>query len=188
MRRLIVVGVFLLFVFIVITVRGWYPIALVDGSVILARTWWRAETAAKYYANARALAVAPHTAIDFSAPEHANELLEIRKNTLTFLIEDIIVRKKGSALVSDLEERSQAAVGEVLRGSANAEAAAETIYGLDFDEFQELILSPQARRDVLTEELVKKNQPFANWFEDARKSVRVRVWFVPFRWNGEGVE
>ncbi len=170
-----------------LVVTGIYPVVIVGATPIFARTWQKAEGAAKSFefAQARARGAEP---INFSSAENRELLLEVKRGTLTFLIEDAIIRQKGEEVIDGLGALSRELAVEALRESSNPEKAARAVYGLGLNDFRDLVLLPQARRDVLKEALVERRQNFDTWLRDAKKRASVRLMFMPFRWNGEEIQ
>lgn len=173
--------------FVVVTTTSFYPVALVDGSILFLRTWHKAEEASRRFTNLDLQSRGAPT-IDFADPGAAEILLDIKKGTLTFLIEDIILIQEGKRVIEGFEVLSRERVVEALKGGGDSEKAAQRVYGLSFQDFRGLVLMPQARRDVLKEALQEKGQDFEEWFRGVKKGKEVRLFFVPFSWNGELVE
>lgn len=165
--------------FMVLVLGGFYPVAAVDRSPIFNVTWKKAELAAKNFVLAQNRA---------ASADLSPVLALIPQNTLTFLIEDAILRREGEELLHGFERLSRERMQEALAGGGDLKNAARVIYGLDFQEFQDLVLLPQARRDMAREILAERQVDFEQWFPDVKKKAKVRLMFVPFRWNGTAVE
>lgn len=172
---------------IFLVLAGFYPVAIVDGTPIFERTRHKAEEASKNFTNSQARAHGGKP-IDFSASENRELLLDIRRGTLLFLIEDAIIQKKGEEAIEGVETLSRERVIEAMRLSMDPAGAAKAVYGLSLSDFRDLVLTPQARRDVLQEALPEKNQDFDTWLRDAKKRSSVRLMFVPFKWSGEEIQ
>lgn len=171
-------------VILVIVWGGFYPVALIDNSYILARTWKRAKTAAKNFSIAEAKSVGSEPP---NFEESTNASREIKRNTLTFLIEDEILREEGENLMRGFDRLSRERISEAMRQGGDLNRAAELVYGLKFQEFQELVLMPQARRDTAREILAERQIDFDRWFPDVKRKTKVRLLFVTFIWDGEAV-
>lgn len=178
--------IFIFAFFIVLALGGFYPVAVVDGSPVFYRTWQRAEGAAIKFAqtSARMAGQAPP---DLSRQENAELLLGIKRDTLTFLIEDRIIGISGSRVLNEFEARADAKIEEALRASSQVEAGAKLAYGLGPEDFRELVMLPQARKDVLMETFRARGQNYEEWIALARRSTSVKLYFVPFSWDGEKV-
>lgn len=187
MKKLILSFVASVFIFGGAAIYGFYPVALVDGTPIFFRTWQKAERAAIQFLNVqgRARGVGP---VDFYAAENADLLLGVKRDTLTFLIEDKILQQEGDTVAGDFDAVSSRKVAEALAQSGSFEQGAELLYGLSREDLNELVLLPQARRDVLSEAFGAQGRDFEQWFREVRKNKNVRLLFVPFVWNGEVVQ
>lgn len=163
---------------------GFYPIALVGGTPIFKRTWQKAEDAAKNFERAQAQTRGAEP-VDFSSTNNRELLLDTKRGTLLFLIEDAVIREKGGEVIEGVGTLSRERVAEAMRSSVNPEQAARAVYGLSLNDFRDLVLLPQARRDVLQEALAEKNQDFDTWLRKAKKEVKLRLFFTPFIWDGE---
>ncbi len=171
---------------LVIVWGGLYPVAIIDSSYILARVWSKAQEAAKNFSNAQARSAGAKP-LNFDARENAEILQEIKKNTLTFLIENMILQKKGEGLIRGFERLSREKISAATGQGGDLSRAAELVYGLKLQEFQELVLLPQARRDTAREILAEGRVDFEQWFLDVKRKAKVRLMFVPYKWDGEVV-
>lgn len=187
MKKFIIVSAILFFLFFVIIFSGFYPVALVNGAPLYFRIWKKLEKSSMRFAKIQ-LEKIQKKPFDFSAKENVGLLLQGRKETLTLLIEDIIIEQQGKKLAADFEKFSKVRVEDALRKGKNMGNAATFFYGLSIDDFKELVLFPQARRDILREELENKGQNFESWLSEIKKKSRVRMLLVPFKWNGASVE
>lgn len=187
MRTLVVIISIMAFGLLALIAVGIYPVAIVGTMPIFARTWQKAENAAKSFELATARARGAK-AVDFSLAENRELLLEMKRGTLTFLIEDAIIRQKGEEVTDGLGILSRELALEALRSSGDLGSAARAVYGLSVDDLRDLVLLPQARKDVLKEALIEKGQNFDTWLLDAKKRASVRLIFVPFKWNGEEIQ
>lgn len=162
---------------------GFYPVVSVDWSFIFHRAWKKAEEASKQYAK-QELKKLGEKPLDFSLPENRELLAEGRRRTLESLIEERIISNHGSALVSRLDKISRDRIGQAVRNHANLERAAKVLYGMSRKEFEESVLLPQARREVVGEALSRSKRNFDDWFDEAKRASRVRLYFVPYQWDG----
>lgn len=168
--------------------RGWYPVARVEGVLISARTWNTLIRASQQYADME-LTQYGKQPIDFNAPENRAMLDQGKKDVLTSLIEDDIVTKEGVVLVPDFASKTERKTTEALQHNPAIADNVENLYGLSLDDFKSLVLVPQARRDVIQEELASTDGPSLDqWLRTAKRNADVRLFFVPFHWNGERVE
>lgn len=187
MKIFFTISAILFFSFIVIIFSGFYPVVLVNGAPIYFRTWKKLEKSSIRFAKIQ-LEKIQKKPFDFSTKENAGLLLQGRKEILTLMIEDIIIRQQGKQLAADFEKLSKRRVEDALRKGKNTGQAAAFFYGLSMDDFKELILWSQARRDILREEFETKGQNFESRLSEIKKKSRIRMLFVPFKWNGVSIE
>lgn len=181
-------GITILAVAVAAVIAGWYPVAVVDGAPILHRTWQKSRSAVTGFTNAQRHSVGMQP-LDFSSSENSSILREIERDTLTFLIEDLIIQKEGRELHRAFEALSRERAAEALkRGGEDLSRAAEFVYGLSLQEFRELILYPQARIETAHEFLQESGLDFEAWLANAKKSAKVRLMFVPYSWDGEAIQ
>ncbi|MBI2121839.1 MAG: hypothetical protein HYT98_01835 [Candidatus Sungbacteria bacterium] len=187
MRRVLILFLSLFGTFAFLAITGFYPVAIVDGSPIFFKTWAKAEQAAIRFAQASARSSgAP--ALDFSRQENAELLLSVKRDTLTFLIEDKIILSAGERVIDDFAARAKQEVNGALKKSPGVIAGGKAVYDLDNDDFLALVFMPQARKDVLAEIFRARGQSYEEWLALAKKSASVKLYFVPFTWSGEKIE
>lgn len=167
---------------------GFYPVAWVENSPLAFRTWEKAVEAAEKFTNAQAQSAPGGKTIDFNSPANANLLKEVKRGTLNFLIEDMILQQEGKELVYGFETLSRDRAAQALTQGDNLEGAIKLVYGLDPEDFRRLVLLPQSRRDTASELLQERGENFDAWLAEVKKNKRVRLMFVPFKWDGETVK
>lgn len=171
---------------IVVVAAGWYPVALVRNTPIFFSTWKKAADAAMHFTNAQARTYGGEP-IDFSAAKNRELLTEVKKGSLAFLIEDLILKQAGKDIIFGFEEFSRERMREALGSAPDSSDAAKLVYDLGEDDFKKLVLLPQARRDIAKEALAEKSMDFEGWFAEEKKKAKVKLFFVPFSWDGESV-
>lgn len=177
---------FVILAFAIVFTFGWYPVAVVNGTPILAQTWKRVLGAEQRIVNVHAYASGV-SLIDFASPKNADKLRLIQAETLMFLIDDILMKKEGSVLVPQLGELSEGRVRDALQKKPVSDQAAQSVYGVDLGTMREIILFPQARHEVVRETLEKQDRDFEEWLRKTRASANVRLLFVPFQWRDGSV-
>jgi len=161
---------------------GWYPVALVNGHAVTARAMDENSHAANYYyqrlldaAAAGGPAVASTTPVAFAA------------DTLDLLVENELVREGAEREVgNDIKAAVADKVGRY-RNDPKLEEAVRALYGLSADDFQRLVLEPQAERDILSGKLFISGTKLSDWLTEERKAAHVSVFAAGFRWDGEHV-
>lgn len=166
---------------------GFYPVAWVGSSPLAFRTWEQAVGAAERFTNAQTQSAPGGKTVDFNSPANINLLQEVKRGTLNFLIEDMVLQQEGKGLVYGFETLSRDRAAQALTQGDNLEGAIKLVYGLDLENFRRLVLLPQSRRDMAAELLQERGENFAAWFTEVKKKKKVRLMFVPFNWDGEAV-
>lgn len=156
---------------------GWYPVAIADGSLVTYRRWMRASRAAEHFAAVRGSRVG----VDALEPEQRSYV--VYRNTLAFLIEDRILARAGRERVEEFDDVAQQRVSEALAQTLDATNAARAVYGLGKRGYVDLVLRPQARSDLVQEDVEAKGEDFITWFEERRRRAEVALFLVPFVWN-----
>lgn len=187
MSKKLFVGSIIIFLCLISIFTGYYPVAVVDGSLVFFITWRKMEDSVKYFANIE-LRSAGQPLIDFSGAENRELLLSERRDTLTFLIEDALIAAEGRKLVRGFKKSAASRTKEAVGNGYSMAEAARISYNLDFDDFQKLVLLPQARSEILLGVFQERGLDFAGWLQDSKRNKKVFLLFTPFSWNGEGVK
>lgn len=171
--------------FIFASVTRLYPVAIVDGSPIWFKHWERAEFAAKNFAISQKKAAGVDGNFSFSGPEGTKFFSDIKRDTLLFLIEDKIFSQEGFKLIDGFGLIAGEEVQRAIQQSSNLKEAARTVYGLEFSEFRNLVLLPQARRDLVKKFLESRGRNLDSWLRDMKRQKSIRIFFTPYKWDGE---
>ena|SRR3989344_472655 len=165
-----------------------YPVAVVDGSPVWMRTWNQMIGAVEKFTNADR-ALRGESPLDFSFPENARLLNDIRRNTLTYIIEDKIILKEGSNFFDGFGSLTGEEVQKIMNASArDPKEIARDVYGMSIDEYKALILAPQARRSALSRVLQSRDRTLEDWLIEMKIKKSVKLYFTGYRWNGKIVE
>ena len=161
---------------------GYYPVALVNGSFVSARTVNREYAASDFYYHKML-----ETYGDKAFGTSTLAATDLEASAMEKIVEDILVEKAaqkevGSAL-TDLVASKLSAVGS----DTELQTAAGTLYGLDQNGFRDFVLVPQAERDILSGRLFLKGQKFDDWLVEAKQSANVSIFSSQFRWTSQGV-
>ncbi len=176
---LIVLGIAVLF----LISAGYYPVAMVNGQIISARTFLKNyEAASLYYGNA----VKTYRPILESSSSLTT--VQLQMSILDQLIEnaliDVEVKKE---LGADFEYLLSNKMNS-LTTDQELPRAVKTIYGLDMEEFKSEILAPQAEREILMGRLFLRGEKIDNWLANAKKNSSVRIFSSRLYWGGEEVK
>ncbi|HUX36008.1 MAG TPA: hypothetical protein VMV71_03185 [Candidatus Paceibacterota bacterium] len=164
---------------------GYYPIAIVNGRFITAKTFVNDYAVASvYYQN-----ILKTYEKSSSTPEILTPA-QIQQSVLTGLIENVLIddgaRKEiGSGLDNLVNEKVNQAVDS--GASGDIEKAVKSVYGINMNDFKNEILVPQAERDLLTGSLFLKGQKIEDWLTAAKKAGNIIILSGKFYWDGENV-
>lgn len=164
---------------------GYYPIAVVNGSFLSAKSFAGEYNATSlYYQNL--LKINPNYAGE-TAQTPASDLQLAAINNL---IEQSLIangaRKEAGAdfnyLLNNKLDKFSGVKPEKL------DKAVKTLYGLNADDFRGIVLIPQAEREILEGRLFLKGEKIEDWLMNAKKTAKVMILSAQFFWNGDSVE
>lgn len=155
-----------------------YPVAFVNGAPVYARRFSRNyQTAMVYYRNLQQ-AKAP---VNDVAPE------VIEASVLGDLIDaELIFAGARAEVGSELDGIVKSKIAEYAN-DPQVQEGARRMYGLSFAEFQDALLVPQARQDILAGRLYLRNENIETWLASAREKAKVVILSPRFAWNGKRV-
>ena len=165
-----------------------YPAAIVNGAWVGARELERrSHAAAQYYDKA----LLTYKLEDGTTPPRDAVEREIRRAVLDKLIENIIVSEELRTRLG--EEEARAAVERKVNGASfktdEVASAVKELYGFTLDEFRDIILVPQAERELLEDQFSNAEEgAFTKWLDGVREAAKVTMFAHLFRWNNGQVE
>ncbi len=159
-----------------------YPVAFVNGSPIWYRTW------DQYSRSMRHSLIIELKNVQQSFTPSTDFDMVVQKESLRALIEDRILTQSARALFPQFNFMSEERIASVISAFVDVKNAAQSLYGLNKNDFYTLILLPQAHREVAEIELDKKNINFAVWLAGVKKKTNVTVLSSRFFWNGEEIK
>jgi len=187
MKKFFIITAVFFLIFIAAAIGGFYPAARVDDTFISFRTWRKLEEASKHFANVE-LVRRGERPINFAAAENSQLLIDGRIETLTALVEDVLIINEGRRAIADFDAKSEQLTATAAKKNNAIKKAVESLYGIAYDDFLELVLLPQARRDVLSKTFEERSLHFEEWLRGAKKQASMRLYFTGFRWNKEKIE
>lgn len=162
-----------------VTRLGLYPIAMVNWQPILAKDFKvMVDSAFGFYLRA----IDTYKKETLTDADAAKLYAEVQRATLDKLIEERI-------LENELDRRFGSggfdAIDKKLLGVENKKlgSAASALYGLTDEQFKKMVLEPQARREVLSEDFKKQNQDFTAWLREEKREANVYVLLPGFIWG-----
>lgn len=165
-----------------------YPAAIVNGVWVGARDLdERAHAATQYYDKA----LLTYKLEDGTAPPRDTVEREIKRAVLDKLVENIIVSDELEKRLGKEEARSavEKKISSTPYETEEVKKAVADLYGFTLEEFRDIILVPQAERELLEDQFSKEKEGvFAAWLAGAREAAKVTVFAHLFRWNQGQVE
>ncbi|MDO8585346.1 MAG: SurA N-terminal domain-containing protein [bacterium] len=161
-----------------------YPVATVNGAMISAREFQRVALAGlNFYV--RSQEAAAHRQL---TSEEVSALYgEIRRATLDKLVAERLIdaeleRRLGDRVLALANRKIADAQVDRLR-----EAVPE-LYGTTFEEFQEMLLLPEAKQVLLDEALKGELADIQSWLLSARRDASARIFLSKLQWSNGTVE
>ena len=157
---------------------GYYPVAIVNSSLITARSL-NSEYLVAYQYYSRVLA--DKKEFDVQSLDFQKEL---RRAALNDLIENHLVYEELKVKIgNDLEGVVEGRIEISEADRLNLEEAAQVLYGLSLTNFKEIILVPRARREILEGRLSSEKKSLDGWLADASQSAKVFILTPEFFWD-----
>lgn len=139
---------------------GWYPAAIVNSKIIWARTVNKETRAALYY-------------YEKTTGATINQQ-EVRKAAIENMIEKILISKKLQEVLNQVE--LTASLQDIIDDHLDKpqlEPAAALLYGLKLKDFYNLVLVPQAERELLEKKLAETGENLEGWLQKAQQSANI---------------
>ena len=163
---------------------GMYPVAIVNGKIILAREL-KGISAAAYNFYARASETYGGRKLEEADTYKLSA--EIGRAALDKLVEHELIsgelrRRLPKTYAASVERKLE------LSKRLNLQAAASGIYGLKMDDFVGSVLEPQAAQEVLSDDLKSHGGDFNVWLQEAKKQAKVIIFSASYKWVNGSVE
>ena len=160
---------------------GYYPVAFVNSKMILARSMNNDFVAAyQYYGN-----VLGAQGTDVKSEGFKREL---HRQLLNRAIDNILIGGGLETIVgNDLAQLVENKLSAPNLKSKELADSVESLYGLSLPEFRELVLVPQAEREILEGRLTLQKKELSDWLTEARGLARVWILLPNLSWNGKEV-
>lgn len=174
-----------------IAIIGWfvlvanYPIIFVDLKPISAVDFNKNYAASLiYYKNA----LETYNNKDTKLLEADEIKKEIKRALLENMIENILIDEqlKKEIEIGDLKKLINKKIEEILN-SQNLPKAVEKLYGFSFNDFEQRILIPQAKREILESRIFLSGNNFEEKLNDMKSKAQVMIFLPEFEWDGKGV-
>ncbi|PIT92755.1 MAG: hypothetical protein COU08_00700 [Candidatus Harrisonbacteria bacterium CG10_big_fil_rev_8_21_14_0_10_42_17] len=176
--------------FYLVVAFGLYPVAIVNGSFISSRLYSQEFHATLMYYNQVLSEYETANGEEFDVkPDEF--IYELRKVVLDDLIEKRLISQLLEELIGDnVESVVSEKIAAVDVSQETLPTALRSLYGLSLEDFTDLVLVPQAEREILESHLALtvQNLDFNTWLRQSRQEASVRVISDSLFWDGERVE
>ena len=158
-----------------------YPVATVNDQMISAKSLQESYQAGYNYFS-KALSPA-----DLSQRSEEDFQQEVRRASLDTLIEVALAQQELNRLFDPaaVEQDALRRVENTTTTEKTVEAT-QKIMGISLADFKRLILIPEARKEILTEELVKSGENYDDWVKEARLNAKVTLFLTDLVWEVGG--
>ena len=162
---------------------GYYPILSINGTMISARTFWKNYQAGSlYYQN-----ILLTYELEIEEKDVISET-DLKRSVLTQIIENnLIDQEVRRELGDDLDLLVTNKLSD-LGSQAKLQEAAQTLYGLPLNDFEQEILVPLAKQEILTGRLFLDGENLDTWLSDSKKVSDIKIFSREFYWDGQEVQ
>lgn len=112
---------------------------------------------------------------------------DIQRGALEELMYEKIIAQELARVDSsrDWNDRIARDVEGLLSGKNRGmlEEATRELYHLNLEDFKKLVLAPQIREELLRKELELRAENPEEWFENAFRDARVKIYFLNYEWK-----
>lgn len=113
---------------------------------------------------------------------------EVKKMALESIIESKLLDELIKEANPELGKKAEEILQKILRENKNLslDEASRNLYGISADDFQKLVLLPQAKKDALADYYATNPERLADLWAALLKSADVKIYYPGFYWeNGE---
>jgi len=162
---------------------GYYPILSINGTMISARTFWKNYQAGSlYYQN-----ILLTYELEIEEKDVISET-DLKRSVLTQIIENnLIDQEVRRELGDDLDLLVTNKLSD-LGSQAKLQEAAQTLYGLPLNDFEQEILVPLAKQEILTGRLFLDGENLDAWLSNNKKVSDIKIFSREFYWDGQEVQ
>jgi hypothetical protein len=108
---------------------------------------------------------------------------ELQAVVLDQIVENILVSQEiERELGPDAKQLTDAKVARY-DGSRKLHEAAARIFRIPYQEFAQILLVPQAKRELLVGRLFLREEKYEDWVQKARREASVAVYSAEFKWQ-----
>lgn len=165
---------------------GLYPAALVDFDIITVKGVEKDSLAAYHYFQNALLVYGS----DPRLLETYQSKQEIKRAALDKLVSDSLIYKelKKRLKKEDFKSLAERKIQQLIQDNQNIGEAAKKLYGLEFIEFRERVLLPQAYREVLEDRMFLNGEDFNEWLGNEKSAANVIILAPDLQWEENQVK
>ena len=111
---------------------------------------------------------------------------EVKQRVFGNIIDKVFLDVLIDQIDASLAKKADDLVKQAIEQSPNLQldTAARKLYGLSAEDFKELVLIPQAKRDLLTERFKDNPEQLNQMWEDLVKTADIKVYYPGYKWEG----
>lgn len=167
---------------------GFWPVAIVDGSAITAREFNRNyDVGIKIYKNELEI-----YGEDEKKIKNDEVQKEIKRAVLEKIIENKMVLENLQKLMGegDIEKKINEKLSAQDLGRDGVKKGIEIAYGLNVDEFKEVVLIPQAKKEILEGNMFIADplNDFDKWYKEKSGQMEVMIFLPGLVWENGAVK
>lgn len=181
-KKLSLAALIILVLFLLIFVFDFYPVAQVNGKLIMARDYHKTFAVAyAYYGYLNKLEEDPMSRDELSD--------KLRLAAMESVVDDVLVEQKLLQFMKldEVNQKTDEQLAEMLKGD-NFLQEAERKIGVSSGDLKKYFFNKQIRYQILDGRLNLEESNFFIWIDQARKSADVKIFLPQFRWTENGIE
>lgn len=161
-----------------------YPIMIVNWNVVTARQLHIVENGALQFYREALQKFRKDTTLETRDQQTLTR--EVRRAALEELVGQSLIEHRASA-ISGINELVASKIVNAI-GQKNISKQVQELYGLTIDEFKKYTLTPQAKKEIVSEALQKNGETFKEWIAIRKANARVIVLIPGLSWTDKGIE
>ena len=125
---------------------------------------------------------------DVKELEKRETRVELRRATVNKLITDsLIYQELKRRIPGEFNAIAEKNINEYIKNNADLEKGAKLLYGIDFSDFKEQILLPQAYQEILEGRMFLNNESFNDWLAKERSQAKIFILLPDLKWEKESI-
>ena len=178
--------IFIILIILIIGIICWlifsgnYPVVIINWRIITMKNFNESYAASlNYYKQTQRVYGGDSQLLQLEEVKN-----EIKRALLTSLIEDVLIdgelRKEVKS--ADLERMVNNKIDNI-KQDENTKKAAEILYGFSYEIFEEKVLAPMAKKEILGGRLYLNSKNIDDYLKEVRKKAKIIILLPGFDWN-----